>query len=596
MRTVFSTLFRRVAICPPRISAGPRPPVNAPVGRKNCILAVNGVISILDHAVLPRWSFGSDIERYSQLSGDIGQYPFFHRRKTDMGLFDLTTYSIIRRNAGLHGDKTAWYEDATGKSFSFQEIKVMTDELASGLRAKGIEKGDRIGVVGKNSLEFFLLYGASAALGAVMLPVNWRLSAAEICFNLSDGKPKIVFYDQEFAQMMKKIAPELPDVAHFLSLTGETGAADDFSDLLQQSGTFRPEDVTMADGFVIIHTAAVAGRPRGALLTHGNIAFSSLEFIAAMSLDESDVHLNILPLFHVGGLFMTISCFHAGAPSLNMEKFDADKAARLVAEKKASVLFDFAPILGSLLDQGRKIGHDLCSLQKVTGLDSPETIIRYQEMTGGTFYSFFGQTETSCLATISPFNARPGSAGKAIPSAELALLDDLDRPVPMGETGEIAMKGPMIFKEYINLPDDTAHTFRNGWHHTGDLGRFDQDGFLFYMGRKAEKELIKPGGENVYPAEVENAILLHPAVAETVVFGVPDPKWKEAIKAVCRLQQGGNLSAKELIDFVGGKIARYKKPQHVQFVEDMPHLADGTPDRARIKKLYTPSPPAKDGQ
>ena len=171
-------------------------------------------------------------------------------------------------------------------------------------------------------------------------------------------------------------------------------------------------------------------------------------------------------------------------------------------------------------------------------------------------------------------------------AGEVTLVDDAERPVGNGGTGEIVIRGPMVFKEYINLPEDTALTFRNGWHHTGDLGRFDQDGFLFYMGRKAEKELIKPGGENVYPAEVENIILLHPAVARTVVFGIPDPKWKEAIKAVCQLKEGHELTARELIDFVGEKIARYKKPQVVVFVDDMPLLANGLPDRPRIKNLY----------
>ncbi len=504
-----------------------------------------------------------------------------------MGLFDFTYYSIVCRNAGLYKEKTAWYEAGTGKTVSFQEVKEMTDSLAAGLKAKGITRGDRIGVVGKNSLEFFLLYGAAAALGAVMLPINWRLSAGEIQFNLHDGRAKILFADQEFGHIVDAIKADLPTVKHIVCLSGKIDAAGVFSDLLGQSEGFQPEDVPMDCGFVIIHTAAVAGRPRGALLSHANIVFSSLEFIQAMSLQKTDVHLNILPLFHVGGLFMTVSCFHAGATCLNMDKFDAGTAARLVAEKKATVMFDFAPILGSLLEQGQKNGVDLSSLQKVIGLDSPETIVKYQDMTGGTFYSFFGQTETSCLATIGPYNDRPGSAGRPVQAAEVALVDDKDRQVREGDTGEIVVKGPMVFKEYINLPEDTAHTFRNTWHHTGDLGRFDQDGFLFYMGRKAEKELIKPGGENVYPAEVENAILLHPAIARTVVFGVPDPKWKEGIKAVCQLKAGHDLTAQELIDFVGNKIARYKKPQYVQFVTDLPLLADGSPDRAQIKGLYT---------
>ena len=157
---------------------------------------------------------------------------------------------------------------------------------------------------------------------------------------------------------------------------------------------------------------------------------------------------------------------------------------------------------------------------------------------------------------------------------------------PAGETGEIAVKGPMVFKGYWNLPEDTAQAFRGGWHHTGDLGRFDEDGFLWYEGRKAEKELIKPGGENVYPAEVEKAILEHPAVEATVVFGVPDPKWKEGIKAVCQLKPGQTLAAQELIKFVGGRIASFKKPQYVEFVAELPMLKEGGTDRAKVKELY----------
>ncbi len=511
----------------------------------------------------------------------------FTSEGTAMGLSDFTYYSMICRNAGLFKGKIAWHEAETGRDVSFQELKELTDDLAAGLRARGIGKGDRIGVLGKNSLEYFLLYGAAAALGAVMLPINWRLSAGEVSFNLHDGKARIVFADQEFGEMIERIRPELATVDHYFCLSGKNQAIGNFSDLPVRTADFQPADVAMDSGFVIIHTAAVAGRPRGALLSHANIVFSGLEFIRAMSLQADDVHLNILPLFHVGGLFMTISCFYAGAACLNMGKFEAAAAARLVAEKKATVMFDFAPILGSLLEQGEKNGDDLSSLRKVIGLDSPDTIVRYQEKTGGTFYSFFGQTETSCLATIGPYNDRPGAAGRAVLAAEVGLVDDDDRPVGEGETGEIVVRGPMVFKGYINLPADTDHSFRNNRHHTGDLGRFDEDGYLFYMGRKAEKELIKPGGENVYPAEVENAILLHPAIARTVVFGVPDAKWKEGIKAVCQLKEGFELTAQELIDFVGGKIARFKKPQYVQFVNEMPLLANGSPDRSQVKKLYT---------
>ncbi|MCU0605516.1 MAG: AMP-binding protein, partial [Desulfobacterales bacterium] len=291
-------------------------------------------------------------------------------------------------------------------------------------------------------------------------------------------------------------------------------------------------------------------------------------------------------LFHVGGLFMATMSFHAGALNVNMSKFDAAQAVALIAEKKITVMFDFAPILGSILEQQSRCGKDIRSLRHVIGLESPETIEAYQRQTGGTFYCMYGQTETSAIATFGCYNDRPGSAGRTIPAADVKLVDDRDCAVAVGEVGEIAVKGPMVFSGYWNLPEDTSHAFRGGWHHTGDLGRFDEEGYLFYAGRKPEKELIKPGGENVYPAEVEKAILEHPAVEKTVVFGVPDPKWKEGIKAVCQLKPGQTLTARDLARFVGERIASYKKPQYVEFVAEMPLLADGAPDRAKVKDAY----------
>jgi long-chain acyl-CoA synthetase len=351
------------------------------------------------------------------------------------------------------------------------------------------------------------------------------------------------------------------------------------------SQPFGGDSISADAGLVIIHTAAVAGRPRGALLSHANLLCASLHLNYCFGLSPTDVHLNLLPLFHVGGLFMAVNAFHAGALNVNMSKFDADRAVELIATHKVSVLFDFSPILGSILDAQEKDGADITSLQSVMGLDAPQTIERYQEATGGCFYAMYGQTETSCLTSMGRYNDRPGSAGRPIPLGLVELVDDADEPVPSGKEGEITLKGPMVFKGYWNLDEDNAHTFRNGRHHTGDLGRFDADGFLWYAGRKPEKELIKPGGENVYPAEVEKVILEHPAVEQTVVFGVPDPKWKEGIKAVCMLKSGQQLTDKELIAFVGNRIARYKKPQYVQFVETMPHK-DGAIDRDAVKARY----------
>ena len=503
-----------------------------------------------------------------------------------MGLHDFTFYDLIRRNVTNFGRRVAWFEVDDQRTLTFTEIKEQVDRLAVGLQKLDVRKGDRLGAVGKNSLEFFLLYGAAAALGAIVVPINWRLSVEEALFNLNDCAPKILFVDSEFQEITEDRKNRLSSVKHFFNLKPPGGDFAEFATLLDNPVEFDSVDVAGDDGLVIIHTAAVAGRPRGALLTHGNLISANITLNLLFNLSVEDVHLNLLPLFHVAGLFMATGTFHAGVLNVNMSKFDAAQAADLVAEKKVTVVYDFSPILSSILDAQEKTGKDIQSLKIVKGIENPETIERYQKLTGGTFFCVYGQTETSAMATLGRYNDRPGSAGKPLELADVRLVNDSDRPVNLGEIGEIVVKGPMVFKGYWNLPEDTAYTFRGGWHHTGDLGRFDQDGFLWYEGRKAEKELIKPGGENVYPAEVEKVILENPAVEKTIVFGVPDPKWKEGIKAVCVLKAGRQLNAQQLISFVGQRIASYKKPHYVEFVKAFPLLKDGSPDREKIRELY----------
>jgi acyl-CoA synthetase (AMP-forming)/AMP-acid ligase II len=497
-----------------------------------------------------------------------------------MGLHDFTFYDLIRRNAASYKNKSAWMEADDGATITFSEIKERVDRLGRGLRGIGLGREDRIAVLAKNSLEYFLLFGAASAVGAVMLPVNWRLSPDEIAFILQDGEPKVLFTDGDSGEVIQTVKNRVPSVEAHLELG--PGVAS----LMESEGPTVETDVAADDTLVIIYTAAVAGRPRGAVLSHGNVLCANMHFNYLMNVTAGDVHLCFLPFFHVGGLFMTAAAFHAGALNINMSRFDAVKAVELIQEKGVSFMMVFSPILASILEEHEKTGKTIGSLRAVTGIDTKETIERYHALTGGKFFSLYGQTETSCLATFGAYEEKPGAAGKMLPLAEVVLVDDYDRPTPAGQVGEITVRGPMVFKGYWRLPEDTSYTFREGRHHTGDLGRFDEEGFLWYAGRKAEKELIKPGGENVYPAEVEKTILQHPAVEKTVVFGVPDPKWKEGIKAVCILKEGHSLEAGALIGFVGKRIARYKKPQYVEFVAELPLLPDGSVDRAKVKALY----------
>jgi long-chain acyl-CoA synthetase len=503
-----------------------------------------------------------------------------------MGLYDFTIYDVIRRNSRCFKARPAWLEVSDGRIVTFAEVRNTVDHLAKGLQDVGLRKGDRIGVLGKNSLEYFLVFGAASALGLIVVPINWRLSKDEIENSLRDAAPRLVLVDPGFHELINGLKGRVKSVERYYQLGGEEESFLDFGQLLDNQADFSGADVSTDDGALIIHTAAIEGRPRGVILSHGNLLSATTQFSYVFKVTERDVHLNLLPLYHVGGIFIAMTAFHAGAMNVNVNKFDAEQAVDLIQEKGITILIDFAPILTSILDEQERSGKDISSLRMVAGLDSPETIERYENVTGGQFFTVYGQTEVSALVTISPYGERPGSAGRPLPLTDVLVVDDYGREVGTGQVGEIVVRGPMVFRGYWNLSEETEYTFREGWHHTGDMGLFDEDGFLWYTGRKAEKELIKPGGENVYPVEVEKVILQHPAIERTVVLGVPDPKWKEGIKAVCQLREGKSLDPQELISFVGERIARFKRPHYVEFVRDLPLLENGLPDRGRVKELY----------
>jgi acyl-CoA synthetase (AMP-forming)/AMP-acid ligase II len=500
-----------------------------------------------------------------------------------MALRNFTLGDVYRRNAECFPDYPAFLFE--GERITHAQYLRRVERLAAGLARLGVSPGDRIGVLSQNSLEMVDLIGAVALLGAILLPVNFRLNQDEIAFVLSDGAPRVVVAGAEYHGAILALRGSLPSVQYFVGVGPVHSSLMSFSELSATDVRLPEAAVSGEDVSVIIHTAAVGGRPRGALLSQTGMLTAQSSLVHAWKLDEHDVNLGVLPLFHVAGLGLMLAVQQAGGASLITPKFDAAQAARDIASEKVTVMSEFAPMLGSIMDHAQP--GQLASLRAVTGLDTPVTIERFEtECPNATFWVAFGQSETSGLATLSPYRDRPKSAGRPLFWQRIAVVDGDDQPRPAGETGEIVVRGPTVFKGYWNREADTAVTFRNGWHHTGDLGYFDADGYLWYVGRAPEKELIKTGGENVYPAEVENVIREHPAISDVVVISVPDPQWSEAIKAVCVRHASGSATAEEIIDFVGGKIARYKRPKHVVFVDSLPMTAKGDIDRAAVKSVH----------
>jgi long-chain acyl-CoA synthetase len=473
-----------------------------------------------------------------------------------------------------------------GQQITFGKLFDQVNRTAAGLSAQGIGKGERIAFLSKNCSEFFLLMGAAAALGAIVVPINFRLVKHEIGQILTNTEPVMLFFGEEFAQIVPELSALCPSLKSLVTFRGSGEHFLSFDSLLDNEPV-KAVPSGGGDPFVIIHTAAVEGKPHGAVLTHHNLTTGNIQAAAVIGLTSNDAYLSILPLFHVAGLCLALSVMHVGGKNVVISKFDPATAVKLIDREKVTLMGSFPPILAQMLDERSKGEGRLSSLKHVLGLDSSDTIERYESTTHGHFWLAYGQSETTAVTCLCRNRERPGSDGKPAPLVDLMIADEFDQEVVVGEVGEILVRGPLVFQGYWNEKTLTEHTLRGGWHHTGDLGRVDDEGYLWFVGRKAEKELIKSGGENVYPAEVEKTILLHPGVKEAVVIGVADSEFGETIKAICVLRTDCILSEKELIDFVGKRIARYKKPKYAVFVESLPRTKEGLIDRAQVKAKYS---------
>lgn len=500
-----------------------------------------------------------------------------------MGLRDLTLYHFLEHNARMFGSEPAVL--TSDQSFTHEQFLDRVDQLASGLLKRGIAKGDRICILAQNSPEYLELYGACAKIGAVAYPINWRLTAEEVQHVVTLADP----------QMMVVGAVHLPQLEgldlsglRIRAIVGE-GSTDGFMSLSDLYETPSGETVEVGgdEPFVIISTAAVAGVPRGAVLTHTNMIVAGYQIIPVLDLEPKDRHLAALPLFHITGLGLSLAMTQVGGANVVLETFDPAMGSNLIDEHQVTLMADFPPVLSMLLDAREATGAQWKSLRLVLGLDAPDVIQRLHTETEARFWTGFGQSETSGVVTLMPVEEKPGATGRPLPATRVRCVNELGEDVPIGEPGEIVVQGPLVFSGYWRDPDATDYTFRDGWHHTGDIGKFDGDGYLYYVGRKPEKDLIKSGGENVYPEEVERIIRELPQVSAVSVIGVPDQKWGEAVKAVVELEPGGSLTADEIIETVASRIASFKKPRYVDFVEELPRGPGGEIDREAVKAAHS---------
>lgn len=500
--------------------------------------------------------------------------------------------------ARLEPNKTAVTDLDTGRHYSYGDLEDRANHLAHVLQSYGVAKGDRVAFLSRNRIELIDGYYATGKLGAVLVPYNARLSAKELVELMNREGPKVLFYEDVFDATAAQLEGNCP-VEHFVVL-GETtiGANPAYDTLLAQadSGFVCCESLELEDIHLIIHTGGTTGLPKGGLISHRSELFNSFSEICTWGLHYGDSAVILLPLFHTGGWnLLTLPLLHVGGTIYISRVYDPKLTLEVIEREKTTCLFGAATIFRMMTEQPEFAAADLSSLRWVMAGAAPTPINIMEEFwnKGVKFVLGYGMTEAgpNNLSTPPQFvsdetvRAKYASVGKPFCFTLAKLIDDDGNTVDTPNTpGELLWSGPQIFSGYWGNEQETAQTLVDGWVHTGDMASVDEDGFYYIVGRK--KNMFISGGENVFPPEIESALYDIDAVRECCVFGVPDEKWGEVGKAVVSLRPGKTISKEEILAALNGKLARYKIPKYVTFVDDVPKNNVGKIVVKQVTELY----------
>lgn len=484
-------------------------------------------------------------------------------------------------------------------SWTYGELNQMTNRYAHSLRRMGIEKGDRVGILLFNCLEYFALYFACAKLGAIAVRINFRLSSEEFEYILNDSGTKILCFHSSLTEKIEPIKKSI-QVQTFVCLENEGQDTPEWaarwSELEKgESSEVKGVDVCSADPVMLMYTSGTTGRPKGALWSHENTLWFANMQVLKWGIDEETVVMTTGPLYHVGAMEdLVLSVLTMGGMVVVTYSggFDINRALSITEKEQVTDVLFFPFMIYEMLNIPQLATYQLPKLKRIfSGGDPvvPWAIEKlYETFPQIGFVQVYGLTEgTPVAASLDPEDAQSKghSVGKPMPFTELKVIDDMGNPVRSGETGEICIKSPAVSMGYWGKPEETASAFINGWCHTGDLGYLDEEGYLTISGRK--KDMIRSGGENIYAVEVEDVLIRHPAIRDVAVIGIPDPKYIEAVCAVIVLKPGEYVTEQEILEFVTEKIARYKKPREIVFVEELPRTPSGKIQKYKLREQFS---------
>lgn len=508
-----------------------------------------------------------------------------------------TLADLVRFHASERPSKEAMLFE--GRSTSYADLNRHASQVANGLLADGLKPGSRVGFMDKNSDHFYEVVFGCAKSNTVSVGINWRLAPPEVAYILNDSQAEVLFVGPDFYALADQIKEQVPTLKRIVAMAEghpDWQAFEAWRDA--QSDADPAVAVTTGDVAIQMYTSGTTGHPKGVQLTHS--CFFDLwrhepaDDMAFNEWTEQDVNLVAMPSFHIGGVGWGLMGIRPGARNIIVREFDPGETLQMIGAFGISKLFLVPAAIRMVLQHPESRHTDYASVQYICYGASPiplDLLREAIEVFQCGFVQLYGMTETTGSATYLPpqdhqleGNERMRSAGKPFPGVHIKVVDDAGNTLPPRQVGEICIASPVNMKGYWNLPEATEKTLIDGFVHTGDAGYLDEDGYVYVHDRV--KDMIVSGGENIYPAEVESALFGHDAVADVAVIGVPDDRWGEAVKAVVVLAPGASATADEIIGFARQRIAGYKLPKTVDFIDELPRNPSGKILKRELRKPY----------
>src|ERR1044072_4395166 len=496
---------------------------------------------------------------------------------------------LLEARAAAAPDKVFLFSEADGRRFTYREFDAAVNRAANMLTVHGVGKGDVVSLLLPNSAEYVVAYFACFKLGALAGPVNSLLKSEEMAYVVGNSEAKLLLYSTQFEAQVSELKGEVETLRETLVFDDVSAATEGQRD---EPGVWGETVLTRDDEAIIIYTSGTTGKPKGCLLTHGNLLANARQIVERLGFDENERLLTIMPLFHMNAVSVTtMSALYAGSSTVTSTRFSASRFWEIVSEYNVTSFGSVATMLSMLLKtypegvpeglSAERLRFAMCGSAPVPA----EVMRRFEETFNCLVVEGYGLSESTCRSTFNPPDKRrrPGSCGLPIGN-DMRVVDEDDRDVPDGELGEIVLRGENILKGYFKNEAATATAFRNGWFHTGDIGYRDADGFYYIVDRKSD--MIIRGGENIYPREIDEVLYQHPQIAAAAVIGVSDQLYGEEVSAVVVLKDDAKVSEEEVIEFCKARLADYKCPKTVRFVADIPKGPTGKLLKMELAQMF----------